>query len=91
MVPHERKRLIKILIDREIYFVPEKITVSDALEFAGFPISSAPCGVGGCFACAEMIDSETKPACVTEAVEGTQIDTVGQGSPLRVVLDLLRI
>ncbi|MEA1894441.1 MAG: radical SAM protein [Euryarchaeota archaeon] len=84
MVPHERKRLIKILIDREIYFVPEKITVSDALEFAGFSIYT-PCGVGGCFACAVMIDSETKLACVTEAVGGMQIDTVGQSSPLRVV------
>ncbi|MEA3323764.1 MAG: 4Fe-4S binding protein [Euryarchaeota archaeon] len=84
MVPHERKRLIEIRIDREIYFVPEKITVSDALEFAGFHVS-VPCGVGGCFSCAVMIDSETKLACVTEAVEGMQIDTVEKGSPLRVV------
>lgn len=84
MVPHKRKRLIKIRIDREIYFVPEKITVSDALEFAGFQVP-VPCGAGGCFSCAVMIDSETKPACVTEAVEGMQIDTVGKGGPLRVV------
>lgn len=84
MVPHKRKKLIKIWIDREIFFVPEKITVSDALRFAGFQFP-VPCGVGGCFSCAVMIDSEMRPACVTGAVEGMQIDTTRKGEPMRVV------
>jgi len=81
---HERKMLIKVIIDGEIFFVPDRITVSDALAFAGYQVSD-PCGVGGCFACAVTIDGETKPACVTAVAEGMGIDTVTKPEPLRVV------
>ncbi|OEU72010.1 MAG: hypothetical protein BA869_07280 [Desulfuromonadales bacterium C00003107] len=81
---HERMRLIKVIIDGEIFFVPERITVSDALAFAGYQVSD-PCGVGGCFACALVIGGETKPACVTAVAEGMKIDTMTKPEPLRVV------
>jgi len=74
---------IKIKVDGESFYVPEKITVSKALEFLGYKLSKfpnegdlfIPCEVGGCYSCAVEIDGEIKQSCVTGVKEGMKIET----------------
>ncbi len=82
----ERKS-INIVIDGESYAVPERITLKAALSFAGINFSheKAPCGVGGCWCCAVIVDGKAKPACVTGVKEGMVVDTITEIEPMRVV------
>ena len=74
---------IKIKVNGEYFFVPERITVKKALELLGYKISKfphegdlfAPCEVGGCYTCAVEINGEIKPICVTGVKEMMEIRT----------------
>ena len=84
---------VRIRVDGEAFVVPERVTVKRALELLGlefgkFPGGTeifAPCGTGGCFACAMVIDGEARPACVTAVHDGmvTSLDLPGGYVPLR--------
>ncbi len=82
-----KRKNIDIRIDGENFSVPERITVKDALTYAGFSFSheNAPCGVGGCWCCAVLVDGSAKPACITGVREGMVIDTQTEIEPRRVV------
>jgi len=75
------RKQITIVVDRDRFAVPERVTVKRALELLGLEFSRfpggieifAPCETGGCFACAMLIDEETKPACVTPIHDGMTI------------------
>lgn len=74
---------IKIKVNGETFYVPEKITVKKALEIAGFTFSKfpgegdffAPCDIGGCYSCAVEINGMVKPSCVTKVMDGMEIRT----------------
>lgn len=76
-----------IKVNGESFSVPEKITLKAALGFAGIPISDdgAPCGVGGCWCCAVLVDGKATPSCITGVREGMVIDTKTEIEPMRVV------
>lgn len=82
-----RRKNISIRINGEKFSVPERITVKDALGYAGISFSheDAPCGVGGCWCCAVIVDGSPKPACITGVREGMVIDTKTDIEPRRVV------
>ncbi len=78
--PREARRLeevkaepIEVTIDGETLEV-EARWVEGALQEAGIDIE-APCGVGGCYACAVEVDGRIRPACNTGLEEGTEIET----------------
>jgi len=72
---------VRVCVDGEDFVVPERVTVKRALELLGlefgkFPGGTeifAPCGTGGCFACAMVVDGEVRPACVTAVRDGMVI------------------
>ncbi len=72
-----RRKNVSISINGENFSVPERITLKDALKFAGISFSheNAPCGVGGCWCCAVLVDGIAKPACITGVRDGMVIDT----------------
>jgi pyruvate formate lyase activating enzyme len=82
-----KRKSIDIRIDGENFSVPERITVKEALSHAGISFSheTAPCGVGGCWCCAVLVDGSPKPACITGVREGMVIDTQKAIEPKRVV------
>ncbi|HEY9206139.1 MAG TPA: radical SAM protein [Candidatus Methanoperedens sp.] len=84
-----RTRKINIMVDGRSLSVPEKITLKAALELSGNSFSGncceAPCGVGGCWCCAVLVDGKAKPACITRVEEGMVIDTQTVIEPKRVV------
>jgi len=94
---YEQRRMIRVKVDSESAEVPECITVLDALESLGYVVSRfpeegnvfAPCRLGGCWACAVIIDGELKPSCTTAVREGMDIQTVrhevAKHTPLRLV------
>ncbi len=82
LVPDKRERKhVKIKVEGETYFVPERITVLKALETIGYRFSSlpekdaifAPCRTGGCWSCAVEIDGMLKPSCITPVKENMNI------------------
>lgn len=84
LVEVRRQRLVQIEVDGAVRWVPERITVKEALWEAGYPVTAglpaegalyAPCGVGACWDCAVEIDGKVQRACVTEAKEGMKIRT----------------
>jgi pyruvate formate lyase activating enzyme len=78
-----RRREIRIRVDGEYFYVPERITVLKALEILGYKVGRfpgdgeifAPCMVGGCYSCAAEIDGQVKPSCVTKVRENMEIVT----------------
>ena len=93
-------REVTVRIDGEKYSVPERITVLRALEVAGYKISKfpewgdertifAPCGTGGCFSCAVIIDGKLQPSCITPVRDGMEITAerseIEKELPLRIV------
>ncbi len=84
-----KRKNIHININGKSFSVPERITLKDALGFAGIYFSHgdsrAPCGVGGCWCCAVTVDGVAKPACITGVKEGMVIDTRTEIIPRRVV------
>ena len=84
---NRNRKNIHIKIDGKKFSVPERITLKDALGFAGISFSheKAPCGVGGCWCCAVLVDGIPRPACITGVREGMVIDTETGIEPRRVV------
>ncbi len=99
--PHEAIEMIEnpigesvsVKLDGEIFSVPERITIKKALELSGskpcgYPGDVdlfAPCGTGGCWSCAVLVDGELKPCCVTAVREGMDINTRADVIPKRPV------
>ncbi|MDI6719863.1 MAG: radical SAM protein [Methanomicrobiales archaeon] len=83
MVESPRTRQVAIRVDGDRVSVPERITVKRALELLGYSFGSmpaegdlfAPCGVGGCWSCAVLIDGELRQSCVTTVRERMEIMT----------------
>ncbi len=94
---YEERRKVKIKVNGETYYVPERITILRALEILGyrfsrFPTSDAifaPCRTGGCWACTVLVDGKPKPSCITPVKEGISILTdkteLEKVPPLRIV------
>ncbi len=82
-----RRKNVSISINGENLSVPDRITLKDALNFAGISFSheNSPCGVGGCWCCAVLVDGIAKPACITGVRDGMVIDTRTEIEPRRVV------
>lgn len=84
---------VSIKLDGEIFSVPERITIKKALELIGSKLCKypgdgdlfAPCGTGGCWSCAVLIDGELKLCCVTAVREGMDINTRADVIPKRPV------
>ena len=74
---------ITVQLNDENLKVPSGITVKKALQLSGhkitkFPEKGAlfvPCGAGGCWSCAVLIDGKPKPACKTLVRNGLHINT----------------
>lgn len=84
LVRKKSEREVIIQVDGEFVSTPEKISVKEALEQAGYKINLhfpgekglyAPCGVGACWNCAVEIDGRVQRACVTPVEEGMKIKT----------------
>ena len=83
MVERERGKEIAVEVDGKGFYVPEQITVKQALIELGYKLTKlpgeqglfVPCEVGGCWSCAMEIDGEVKPSCITPVKEGTSIKT----------------
>jgi len=74
---------VTIHVDDKSLQVPSGITVKKALKLSGyrtikFPEKEAlfvPCGLGGCWSCAVLIDGEPRPACKALVRDGLCIKT----------------
>jgi pyruvate formate lyase activating enzyme len=79
----EPKNNIRIKVNGESFFVPERVTVKKALEIIGYKFTKvpekgkifAPCEVGGCWSCAVEVNGELKPSCVTPVEKEMVIET----------------
>ena len=86
-------RPVKIYVDDIAYEVPSRTTVKEALEVIGITFNppgskglTAPCGLGGCWACAVLIDGRLERSCITPVREGMRINLdVEETTPLRIV------
>lgn len=89
------RKEVEIFVDGERFSVPERTTVKRALEEMGlrskrFPGDVGiytPCETGGCWACAQVIDGEVKPICVTPVRDGMSVEL----SPPRDYVPLRRV
>lgn len=83
MVEVLRRENIKIKVNGENFFVPDRITIKNALELIGYKISKfpmegdlfAPCEIGGCYSCIVDINGKIKPSCITGVKNGMEIKT----------------
>ncbi len=82
-----KRKNVSIRINGENFSVPDRMNLKDALKYAGISFfhEDAPCGVGGCWCCAVLVDGIAKPACITGTREGMVIDTRTEIEPRRVV------
>ncbi len=86
-------RHIRIFVDGVEHKVPEGISVREALELIGVRFGepgsrglTAPCGLGGCWACAVLIDGSLERSCITPVRDGMRIElNVDEVEPLRIV------
>jgi pyruvate formate lyase activating enzyme len=93
MIEKPDGKSVSIKVDGEIFSVPERITIKKALELSGskpcgYPGGGdmfAPCGTGGCWSCAVLVDGEIEPCCVTAVREGMDINTRADVIPKRPV------
>jgi Fe-S-cluster-containing dehydrogenase component len=73
--------IITIYFDGKPLQVPSGISIKEALQLSGFPISPfpkgngnvVPCEVDGCMSCAVEVDGVSLPICVTQVQEGMKI------------------
>ena len=85
--------VIKIYVNGVKYEVPSRMSVKEALETIGITFNppgskglTAPCGLGGCWACAVLIDGLLERSCITPVKDGMKIDlNVEEVVPLRIV------
>jgi pyruvate formate lyase activating enzyme len=86
-------RLVKIIVDGVEYSVPDGVSVKEALEGVGIVFGrpgsrglTAPCGLGGCWACAVLIDGNLERTCITPVRGGMRVELdVEDVEPLRIV------
>jgi len=100
--PYEAKKIIEVVrplkyvtikIDGVEHAVPSGITLKEALRLSGLVFSepwkkgiTAPCGVGGCWACAVIVDGALERACITPVKDGMEVELdVEKVEPLRIV------
>lgn len=84
---------VEVWVDGVRHRVSWPSTVKEALESIGVAFGapgsrglSAPCGLGGCWACAVLIDGELERACVTPVRDGMRIELDVEGrEPLRII------
>ncbi|MCX8188031.1 MAG: radical SAM protein [Nitrososphaeria archaeon] len=85
--------IVKIVVDGVECEVPRRLSVKEALE-RFWPSSSgldlrgltAPCNLGGCWACAVVIDGKLERSCVNHVRDGMRISLNLEGiEPLRIV------
>jgi len=87
------EKLIKIKVDGVEYRVPAGISVKEALQRIGVEFKSpgskgltAPCNLGGCWACAVLIDGELERTCINPVRDGMEISLdIDEVEPLRIV------
>ncbi len=85
--------LIRIYVEGVEYEVPSRISVKEALENIGITFNppgskglTAPCELGGCWACAVLIDGGLERSCITPVRDGMRIELDVEGiAPLRIV------
>lgn len=83
LVEEPRKRRVTIEVNGDLAWVPERVSVKEALQEAGFPVASspaeaglfAPCEVGGCGSCAVEVDGVVRLACRTAVRNGMRVRT----------------
>jgi pyruvate formate lyase activating enzyme len=93
MIEKPNGKSVSIKVDGEVFSVPERIAIKKALELSGskpcgYPGDGdlfAPCGTGGCWNCAVLVDGELKPCCITAVREGMDINTRADVIPKRPV------
>jgi pyruvate formate lyase activating enzyme len=93
MIEKQNGKSISITVDGVVFSVPERITIKNALELydyklGGFPGEGnlfVPCGTGGCWSCAVLVDGELKPCCITAVKEGMNINVRPEVTPKRLV------
>ena len=101
--PHEAKKIvedeekrenIRIVVDGVQQYVPERITIKEALKLSGYEIGiypkegkiQAPCNLGGCWACMVIADGEPVRSCITGVKDGMKIETeINSLEPLRII------
>ena len=100
--PHEARvvrveevecKLLDIYVDGVRYRIPSRLTVMEALKRIGVSFAppgsrglTAPCRLGGCWACAVIIDGELERTCITPVRDGMRISLeVEKATPLRIV------
>lgn len=78
----QEPKLVKIYVNNIPYYVPEGLTVKQALETIGFKYSepgskyiSAPCGTEGCWTCAMIINGSFERTCIIPLKENMEILT----------------
>lgn len=88
------RRMISIVVDGAQYYVPERITIKEALRLCGYEIGIypdegrvvTPCSIGGCWACMVIANGEAVRACVTGVRDNMKISTdVSESTPLRII------
>lgn len=93
MIDKPNGKSVSIKLDGDIFSVPERITIKKALELSGskpcgYPGDGdmfTPCGTGGCWSCAVLVDGELEPCCATAVREGMDINTRADVIPKRPV------
>lgn len=85
--------VVKIVVDGVECEVPSRISVKEALERLGVKFEppgskglTAPCNLGGCWACVVVIDGELERSCINHVMDGMRISLNLEGiEPLRIV------
>lgn len=75
---------VEIEVDGSKFRVPENLTVARALEHLGYRVDR-PCGTGGCWSCAMLINGSVERACITPVKDKMVINIRGTFEPLRIV------
>ncbi|MEM2578189.1 MAG: radical SAM protein [Candidatus Bathyarchaeia archaeon] len=88
------RKMINVIVDGVPYYVPERITIKEALRLCGYEVGiypdegiiQAPCSSGGCWSCAVIANGEVVRACLTGVKDGMKISTDTRHiMPLRII------
>jgi pyruvate formate lyase activating enzyme len=79
----EERRYVEIFVDGELYSVPERIPVKQALKMLGYRFEDG-CETGGCWNCAVEINGLPKPSCIMPVKKDMEIRFV-ESTPRRIV------
>lgn len=90
----ETRSYLKIAVEGVEHLVPDGLSVKNALEkYVGIGFKppgsrglTAPCNLGGCWACAVLIDGKLERSCITPVRDGMRISLDVEGiEPMRIV------